>query len=67
MNSNKSNNSGWSTIGAIIIVALIMCWSSCNDSRETAAFESQMSRHPSTWSKREQSRYNGFMDWIENQ
>ena len=52
----------------IVILALFLIgglMNACGPS-ETDLFEDQMRRDPSTWSQSDIDRYNGFMDWLED-
>ena len=46
------------------IIAIAMLMSACGPS-ESDLFEQQMKKDPSTWSRTEINRFNGFMDWLE--
>ncbi len=66
----ENNNSGCLIlviIAAVMMVLIGSCSSSNTKERELAAWDTQMNKDPSTWSKEEIRRYEDFMDWVDKQ
>lgn len=53
-------------IVGIAVMFITTCASSANRKNENDAWDTQMQKDPSTWSKSEQRRYNDFMNWLDN-
>ena len=52
-------------IVGILIMLITTCASGVNRHGENDAWDAQMQKDPSTWTKTEQRRYNNFMNWLD--